>query len=93
MRSRNSRVGVYIISMNSKPSLRVGRGHDSDIRIPDISVSRFHATITFADGEFYLEDNTSKFGTLIEVSPHIKIEKGMQLQVGRTVLKVDVNDS
>ena len=47
LRSRNSRVGVYIISMNSKNSLRVGRGHDSDIRIPDISVSRFHATITF----------------------------------------------
>jgi len=65
LRSRNSRVGVYIIGMTPDSSLRIGRGHDSDIRIPDISVSRFHASIHFSNGNFYLEDNISKFGTLI----------------------------
>jgi pSer/pThr/pTyr-binding forkhead associated (FHA) protein len=60
-------MGIYMISMSSKTSLRIGRGHDSDIRIPDISVSRFHATIHFKEQNFYLEDNTSKFGTLIEL--------------------------
>jgi pSer/pThr/pTyr-binding forkhead associated (FHA) protein len=30
--------------MASKPIIKLGRGHDSDIRITDISVSRTHAT-------------------------------------------------
>lgn len=46
--------------------IRVGRGHDADIRVTDISVSRFHARINRdVDGHFYVEDNKSKFGTLI----------------------------
>ena len=43
----------------------MGRGHDSDIRIADISVSKCHAVIKYDNGEFYLEDNNSKFGTLV----------------------------
>lgn len=54
MRDRNSRIGLYIISMNNKNNIRLGRGHDSDIRISDISVSRFHALIQFEDNAFYL---------------------------------------
>jgi pSer/pThr/pTyr-binding forkhead associated (FHA) protein len=45
----------------------MGRGHESDLRINDISVSRLHAFIKFKDGRFLLEDNTSKFGTLVLV--------------------------
>jgi pSer/pThr/pTyr-binding forkhead associated (FHA) protein len=52
--------------MNNKTNIRLGRGHDSDIRINDISVSRFHAVISFENNEFFLQDNTSKFGTLVE---------------------------
>jgi len=52
--------------MKDKPYFRVGRGHDVDIRVTDISVSRFHARINKADdGNFYVEDNRSKFGTLV----------------------------
>ena len=42
-----------------------GRGSDSHIRMTEISVSRNHATIKLQNGKFYLEDNNSKFGTLI----------------------------
>tara|TARA_B110000503_G_scaffold50444_1_gene81694 strand:- start:223 stop:393 length:171 start_codon:yes stop_codon:yes gene_type:complete len=42
-----------------------GRGHASDIRISDISVSRLHAYIKFEDGKYILTDNNSKFGTLV----------------------------
>ena len=46
-------------------TLTVGRGHDCDVRITDISVSRLHAYISCdLKGNFYVADNGSKFGTL-----------------------------
>jgi pSer/pThr/pTyr-binding forkhead associated (FHA) protein len=50
-----------------KSYVRLGRGTDNDIRVNDISVSRIHAFIRRnpTDGSFYIEDNTSKFGTLV----------------------------
>jgi len=45
----------------------MGRGSDSDVRISDISVSRCHALIKYEKDGFYLEDNNSKFGTLVLV--------------------------
>lgn len=33
--------------------IKVGRGTEADVRITDISVSRFHSKIYFYDGEFY----------------------------------------
>lgn len=42
-----------------------GRYLDCDIRINDISVSRFHARITLNNGKVFIEDLESKFGTLL----------------------------
>lgn len=43
----------------------VGRDNNVKIRITDISVSRNHAILTYNNGEFYVRDTNSKFGTLI----------------------------
>jgi hypothetical protein len=69
----------------------VGRGHDKDVRITDISVSRFHALIKKNSyGEYYLEDNNSKFGTLVQVKkPYMMISNMVNcFQIGRTLLEV-----
>ncbi len=42
-----------------------GRGCEVDVRINDISVSRSHSTIKYNNGNYSIEDNNSKFGTLI----------------------------
>jgi pSer/pThr/pTyr-binding forkhead associated (FHA) protein len=49
--------------------IKVGRSVDSDVRVTDdISVSRSHAFIKKGpNGDYYLEDNKSKFGTLMLV--------------------------
>lgn len=61
----NNSKSVYVINIeNEKEEIKIGRGHNSDIRISDISVSRTHATITKAKDGFILKDNNSKFGTL-----------------------------
>lgn len=59
--------GTYVCPMSDRKVLRLGRGHDSEVRIPDVSISRTHATIAFEDGDFYLRDNNSKFGTLVSM--------------------------
>jgi len=57
-------------------SYKMGRGHESDLRVSDISVSRCHAVIKFNPEEksFYLEDNLSKFGTLVLANSGIELE-------------------
>ena len=56
---------IHVINMLKTEEAKIGRGHDVDVRITDISVSRLHAWIKkTAKGYFYLQDNKSKFGTL-----------------------------
>jgi len=47
---------------------KVGRSVDTDMKIADISVSRVHSFIRVMGNKLVLEDNGSKFGTLIKVS-------------------------
>ena len=53
----------------SKMKIKIGRGQDSDVRVvDDISVSRNHAFIhRDVNGHYYLTDNNSKFGTLLQL--------------------------
>jgi len=75
--------------MEGKNNIRLGRGHDSDIRITDISVSRCHSLIKLDKGNFYVEDNNSKFGTLLHLDKPTPITgdyNNISLQIGRTVV-------
>lgn len=47
---------------------RVGRSVDTDMKIADISVSRVHSYIRIIKDEIILDDNGSKFGTLVKLS-------------------------
>jgi len=44
----------------------MGWGHEADVRIADISISRKHAVFSFEGGkELWLKDDGSKFGTMV----------------------------
>ena len=49
----------------TKNKITIGRGLNVDMRVPEISVSRNHATIYFENGNFYIDDTNSKYGTLV----------------------------
>jgi pSer/pThr/pTyr-binding forkhead associated (FHA) protein len=56
------------ITFKNKAQINIGRKKDVDVRISeDISVSRIHAILRYKheNREFTLEDNHSKFGTLV----------------------------
>jgi pSer/pThr/pTyr-binding forkhead associated (FHA) protein len=66
----------------------LGRGHDCEIRVTDISVSRNHAKIEKIGNDYYIFDNKSKFGTLVrEEKLEIELSRIKQgVQIGRTVM-------
>lgn len=77
----NSRI-IHIISPTpGKTVFKLGRGHESDLRINDISVSRCHTKIKFERGKFLLEDNQSKFGTLVLVKQRTPLLPGFNKAV------------
>ena len=84
---KNKNKFLYVISLENNHKIKLGRGHDSDILLSDISVSRIHCVISTENKNVYIEDNNSKFGTLILIqSPSIQMVENLPLyfQVGRT---------
>ena len=88
--------GIFVISLAGKKMLKLGRGHESDVRIADVSISRWHATVSFTDnGQFILEDHGSKFGTLVSMRRPRVVDPGctnitrarLCVQAGRTLFK------
>lgn len=56
--------GRRIIPVETSEIL-LGRHRSADIQFPDLSVSRYHAVLTYSDGIFLLEDLNSKSGTYL----------------------------
>ena len=74
---KNSCRMVHLIMPDEKLStFKLGRGHESEVRVSDISVSRCHAIVKYDsnDNSYYLEDNLSKFGTLVLAKDPIELE-------------------
>jgi hypothetical protein len=76
---------LYIIHMNEKSSIKLGRANDSDVRMTDISVSRNHALLKLVNGSFFIDDNSSKFGTLAQIQNDITFlpNKAISIQCGK----------
>jgi hypothetical protein len=63
---KNTSRNIHMLTVTAnKSEFKLGRGHESEVRINDISVSRCHAIIKCRKDGFYIEDNLSKFGTIV----------------------------
>jgi hypothetical protein len=87
--------GVTAIAVSQDCSVKLGRGHESDVRIPDISVSRCHAELHNRDGRFFIADCQSKFGTLVQIRRPLLLahHSHVSVQIGRSVLNFEVRSS
>ncbi len=70
-----------------KIGTRIGRGETADIRIRDEGVSRWHATIEYANDEFRVSDLSAN-GTFLNGSKvkEYVVRNGDKLLIGETVL-------
>lgn len=93
--SQHGSHGLHVVSLADSKMMKFGRGHESDVRIADVSISRKHASIRFEDGHFIIEDQNSKFGTLIATKKPkpISSTSPTSIQVGRTVLNFAMHAS
>lgn len=91
-REKSTNKGVMALKLEAGTSIKMGRGHESDIRITDISVSRVHCSLKDEGGSFYLSDETSKFGTLVKVQDALTLTQDCELtlQAGRSILRIEV---
>lgn len=81
---------LHMILSNEGLSIKVGRGHQCELRVNDISVSRVHAEVKFQNNKFYIKDLKSKFGTLVKFKEEFNIKDGLQLQYGRVCYEFNI---
>ena len=67
---------------------KIGRSVESDMKIADISVSRVHSYIRFEGKSLIIEDNGSKFGTMIKVQKPTKL---LEMKYNKTPKQALVN--
>lgn len=80
---------LYILSLPEGKTLKVGRGRECDIRIRDFAVSRVNSYLKYADQQFTLEDRGSKFGSLVQMSHPMPLDRlPLSLQVNRTLVTI-----
>jgi len=82
--------GFHILSLADGKEVKLGRSHDCHVSMNDVSISRCQARIKFEQGQFVLQDNGSKFGTLVAMRRPCLLEPGktVSIQAGRTVLSL-----
>lgn len=77
---KNTSRTIHLLShKDPKDSMtyNIGRGHEAEVRVNDISVSRFHAMIKYLPNKgFFLEDNFSKFGTIVSLKNSYSMKDG-----------------
>lgn len=54
-------------NFDSRNEYKIGRSIETDMKIADISVSRVHSYIRCIGDQLILDDNGSKFGTLVKI--------------------------
>ncbi|CAI2384955.1 unnamed protein product [Moneuplotes crassus] len=77
---------------NEEMEFTIGRDNNVCIRITDISVSRNHAVLTCKNGEFFVKDTDSKFGTLVLLQSPFPIEYhdkwDLSVQIGKNLITI-----
>jgi pSer/pThr/pTyr-binding forkhead associated (FHA) protein len=92
---KNTSRNIHMLTVtDKKDEFKLGRGHESEVRINDISVSRCHAIIKCQKDGFYIEDNLSKFGTIVLLKKHLRLveDHTMAIQVGRSVVSFTIKN-
>ena len=84
---------IHILSFDQTNKIIIGRANECDISFPEISVSRHHCFIHYDEKKecLYLEDNSSRFGSLILIQNPLllMIDKlPLNIQKSKTYIKI-----
>jgi hypothetical protein len=81
---------IHIMSLDNKNCINIGRANECELSISELSVSRFHCIIHKDEGDLFIEDNSSKFGTLILIQNNNMFMNDyipLKVQISKTYIK------
>jgi hypothetical protein len=84
VRSGGGRAGEHFSPQQERTT--IGRSPDNDIFLDDVTVSRKHAVLVQAEGEFRIEDLGSLNGTFVNrrrIDSATRLETGDEVQIGK----------
>ena len=90
---------LYVVNLDSQNNvINIGRGHDSQVILNDISVSRIHCILKInkSNKKVFISDINSKFGTIILIQTNkiiMNIGLKLHLKIGRTYLEFLIKSS
>ena len=83
--------GGKSVTVKLRDTIEIGRGDRCAIRLQDTYVTQVHARLYGKDGAWYVEDQGSTNGTLLNdrrVDAPVKVHAGDVVKVGKTVLEL-----
>lgn len=80
-----SQIDGYRVFDITQESVIIGRGEDTNLLLPNISVSRHHAKLSFKDGKATIQDLDSSNGTLVngKAITRADLKSGDQISLGK----------
>ena len=82
---------IYVVSLETSRRIPIGKNQNCEIILSDRSIESVHCFMIVSNKQVYLEDNDSKFGTLVLVQTnHLKLYQDipLYLQIGRSFLEI-----
>lgn len=76
--------------------LQIGRRPDNEIQLPDSSVSRIHARLTFSDGNLFVEDLRSSGGTYVNdvrITDITPVSSNDRIRIGSFSIAIEEEDT
>jgi len=58
---------IYILKGGSHQEIKIGRHRTNTIVFKNLTVSKFHSSISFFREQFFIKDEDSKLGTLVRL--------------------------
>ena len=78
----------------SRETISLGRGHETDIRLEDVSISRKHCFFHKTGSGFEILNNKAKFGTLVKLESGMKTDLSMnRVQIGKIVIEASQKET
>jgi pSer/pThr/pTyr-binding forkhead associated (FHA) protein len=74
-----------VLPAPGSPTVRVGRGPGATLRLPDVTVSRFHAELRYVDDGWMLRDLGSMNGTYVNdlrITTTVRVRPGDRVAFG-----------
>ena len=84
---------IYVVSLETSRKIPLGKNQNCEIILSDRSIESVHCFMIVNNKQVYLEDNDSKFGTLVLVQTNrLKLYQDipLYLQIGRSFLELCV---